>query len=114
MILISLFILIGIFLISLKFDLIVLNQLTKSHKIHFTILAFINFMIIAKSIVIAWEGNDKGIILVIFVYFTLLILNGLVWLILKILKKPENKIYKMMTICLVILLIPSLILASIY
>jgi len=113
-ILISLIIVAVIILFAIKFSFIGLNQLTKLNKIHLTIITIINLIIIGKLIGVAWEGNDKAIILVIFGYTTLTILNGLVWLILRILKRPEFKIYKITTIGLAALFIPTLILSSMY
>lgn len=112
--LISVVIIAGIILFAMKFGFTGLNQLTKSNKIHLTILAIINLIVIGKLVGMAWEGNDKAIILVIFGYATLTILNGLVWLTLKILKRPEYKIYKISTIGLAILFIPTLIASSMY
>lgn len=111
---ISVVIIIGIILFAMKFGFTGLNQLTKSYKIHLTILSIINLIVIGKMVGVAWEGNDKAIILIILGYTTLTILNGLVWLVLKILKRPEYKIYKISTIGLTILFMPILIASSIY
>lgn len=88
--------------------------LTNRDKIHLIIISIINLGLIFKLINIAWEGNDKAIILVIFGYPTLIILNGLVWLILGVLKRPESKIYRILTIGLTVLFIPTLIISSMY
>lgn len=112
--LISIVIIAGIILFAIKFGFTGLSQLTKSSKIHLTILSIINLIVIGKLISIAWDGNDKAIILVIFGYPALTIINGLVWLTLAILKRPEYKIYKTSTIGLAILFIPTLIASSMY
>ncbi len=112
--LISVVIITGMILFAMKFGLTGLNELTKSNKIHLIILLIINLLVIGKMLDIAWEGNEKAIILVIFGYSTLTFLNGLVWLTLTILKRPENKIYKISTIGLTILFIPTLIASSMY
>jgi len=88
--------------------------MTKITKIHLTIISLINLTLILKMISIAWEGNDKAIILVIFGYPTLTIVNALVWLTLRLLKRPEFKIYKITTIGLTILFIPTLIASTMY
>ena len=88
--------------------------MTKISKIHLAIISLINLALILKMISIAWEGNDKAIILVIFGYPTLTIVNALVWLTLRILKRPEFKIYKITTAGLGILFIPTLIASSMY
>ena len=88
--------------------------MTKVNKIHLTIISIINLIFVAKIISIVWEGNDKAIILVIFAYPILIIINGLVWLTLRLLKRPEYEIYKMTTIGLAILFIPTLILSCLY
>jgi hypothetical protein len=88
--------------------------LTKKDKIHLIIVSAINLVLILIMLSIAWDGNDKAVILVIFGYPALIIVNGLLWLILRILKRPENKIYKMTTIGLILLFIPTLLISSMY
>ena len=88
--------------------------MTKTAKIHLIIISVINFGLILKLIGIAWDGNDKAILLVLFGYPVLTILNGLVWLTLGILKRPESKIYRIVTIGLAVLFIPTLIISSMY
>jgi hypothetical protein len=112
--LISIVVIAGIILFAKKFGFTGRIQFTKSNKIHLTILSIINLIIIGKLVSIAWDGNDKAIILVMFGYPALTILNGLIWLILAILKRPEYKIYKTSTIGLAILFIPTLIASSMY
>lgn len=112
--LISIVGIVGIILFAMKFGFTELSQLTKSNKIHLTILSIINLIIIGKLVSKAWDGNDKAIILVIFGYSALTILNGFIWLTLAIIKRPEYKIYKTSTIGLAILFIPTLIASSMY
>ena len=88
--------------------------MTKISKIHLTIISVINLALVVKMISIAWGGNDKAVILVIFGFPILTIVNALVWLTLRILKRPEYKIYKMTTIGLAVLFIPTLIVSSMY
>jgi len=88
--------------------------MTKISKIHLTVISIINLTLILKMISIAWDGNDKAIILVIFGYPALTVVNALVWLILRLLKRPEFKIYKITTLGLAILFIPTLIASSMY
>lgn len=110
----SIVVIAGIILFAMKFGFTGLSQLTKSNKIHLTILSIFNLMIIGKLVGMAWDGNDKAIILVIFGYPALTILNGLICLTLAILKRPEYQIYKTSTIGLAILFIPTLIASSMY
>ena len=112
--LIGIIVIAGLIFLAIKFGFGSLSQLTKSNRIQLTIISIVNLVIIGKLIIIAWEGNDKAIILVIFGYPILMILNGLVWLILGILKRPELNIYKITTLGLAALFIPTLILASMY
>ena len=88
--------------------------MTKNSKIHLTIISLINLTLILKMISIAWEGNDKAILLVIFGFPILTIVNALVWLTLRILKRPEYKIYKITTVGLAVLFIPTLMASSMY
>ena len=88
--------------------------MTKISKIHLTIISLINLALVLKMISIAWEGNDKAIILVIFGYPILTIVNALVWLTFRILERPEFKIYRITTVGLAIIFIPTLIASSMY
>lgn len=63
---------------------------------------------------IAWEGNDKALLIIILGYLILTILNSTVWLILKFLKIQEYFIYKVSTIGLLLLLLPAIIISSLY
>ena len=91
-----------------------LSQLTESSKIHLIILSLFNLIIIGILISMVLDGNDKSIILLILGYPDLTLLNGIIWLILAILKRPEYKIYQTTTIWLCILFIPTLIASSMY
>lgn len=91
-----------------------LSQLTESSKIHLIILSLFNLIIIGILISMVLDGNDKSIILLILGYPALTLLNGIIWLILAILKRPEYKIYQTTTIWLCILFIPTLIASSMY
>jgi hypothetical protein len=88
--------------------------MTKTEKIHLIIISVINFSVIFKLVSSAWNGNDKGIILVIFGYTALTIINGIVWLIFKILKRPEKEIYKITSVGLILLFIPTVIISGLY
>jgi hypothetical protein len=91
-----------------------LSQLTESSKIHLIILSLFNLIIIGILVSMVLDGNDKSIILLILGYPALTFLNGIIWLILAILKRPEYKIYQTTTIWLCILFIPTLIASSMY
>jgi hypothetical protein len=88
--------------------------MTKFTKIQLIIVSLINLTLVLKMISIAWKGNDKAIILVIFGYPTLIILNALIWITLRILKRPEYEIYKLTTIGLAILFIPTILATSMF
>ncbi len=88
--------------------------MTKADKIHLFVISMINLAIIFKLISIAWSGNDKAIILIVLGYPVLIIINGLIWLVLKIIKKQQSKIYKIGTIGLVVLLVPTILISMMY
>lgn len=88
--------------------------MTRVGKIHLAIILTLNLVLVVKMVSVAWQGNDKAIILVLFGYPILIILNGLVWLILRLLKRPEHKIYKIATLGLLALFIPTLFVSSMY
>ena len=86
----------------------------KKDKIHLSIISVINFSLIIKLVVSAWNGNDKAIILVVFGYIALILINSIIWLLLNKLKRPENNIYKIVITGLALLFIPTVIIASLY
>ncbi len=88
--------------------------MTKVDKIHLAIISIVNLALIFKMISIVWQGNDKAIILVLFGYPALIIINALIWLTLKIVKRPEYQFYKMATLVLLALFLPTLIISSLY
>lgn len=88
--------------------------MSKTEKLHLIIISVINFIVIFKLISSAWNGNDKGIILVIFGYTTLIFINGIVWLIFKILKRPEKEIYRITSAWLILLFIPAIVISVFY
>ncbi len=88
--------------------------MTKTEKIHLILISLINFCVIFKLISSAWNGNDKGIILVIFGYIALIIINGIAWLLFKVLKRPEKEIYKITSVGLLLFFIPTVIISCFY
>ncbi len=88
--------------------------MVRTDKRHLTITSIINFGLILKLITITWEGNDKAITLVIFGYLALTIANGVIWMVLKILNRSESRIYRIVTIGLIILFIPTVIVSTVY
>jgi len=84
------------------------------YSIHQAISVFINFFLVGQIIKQVWDGNDKAIILLIFLYPILIIVNSLIWWVLSKKRKKESKIYKLTTIGLIILFLPSLVIASMY
>ena len=99
---------------AIVFGFLSLKKLETSYKIHLAIISIINLVIIGKMINIVWGGNDKTIVLIIFGYPILIILNGLVWMVLKIKNNPVFKVYKFTTLGLVVFFIPILVIASLY
>jgi hypothetical protein len=89
-----------------------LNLLTNSQKIHLIILSIMNLTIIIWLIDSVRVPNDKAMILLIFGYPLLTVLNALILVILNIFKRPEQRIYKMTTISLVVLFFPILFLST--
>ena len=86
----------------------------KAERIHFVIISLLNFSVIFKLVSVAWNGNDKGIILVVFGYVALILVNGIVWLLFTILKRPEKRIYKITCLGLLLLFIPTVIISGLY
>ncbi len=90
------------------------HYMNKASKFHLILVSIVNLAIIARLINMAWDGNDKAILIVIFCYPLVIIANAAVWLILWLTKHPSYKIYKITTIGLLILLIPTICLSSLY
>lgn len=88
--------------------------MTDRQKIHLLLVMMINLVIVGLLIRQAWEGNDKAIILVIFFYPLLILVNAIVWGLLRAFRRAEFKVYRMTTIVLVILFIPAVFLATMY
>lgn len=84
------------------------------NKLHFVIVSVINCALIINLIRLAWQANDKGIILVVFGYPFLIFINGLFWFFLRMLKKRAYKIYRFSTIGLILFFIPAIILSMMY
>lgn len=86
-----------------------IREMTKNHKIHLLICSLINLILILIIITSIREGNDKEVVFLVLSYPILIIVNAFIWLILRIFKRPEYKIYKYPTIGLFIFLIPTII-----
>ena len=76
--------------------------------------SLINLIVVIFLINAAWEGNDKAILLIIVFYPMLIVVNSIVWIVLRILKREDARIYSTMAYCLLILLFPVLFLATLY
>lgn len=81
---------------------------------HAMIVVMINAAFVVWLIKTSWEGNDKAIIALILFYPVLMLVNGLVWMHLSSRRNPASKIYRGMTIGLLIMFLPVLIIASSY
>jgi len=103
----------GIIFFGMRFIFNSLRRLTKSEKTHLILLTLINLIVVLRLIYVVWKGNDKAIILIVFVYPILVILNGLIWVMLKLFKRREHEIYKISTIGLATFFIPTLLLSTI-
>ena len=88
--------------------------MTARQTIHLFLVALINLVIVGILVRQAWEGNDKAIILVIFFYPALIIVNAIVWGILKSVRSPDSAIYRRTTIALLLLFIPVVLVAAMY
>jgi hypothetical protein len=82
----------------------------KNHRIIAFILNLLIVILIFLEIKII--DDDKAIVFFIGYYPVLIILNFLIWLPLKLLKKEQYKIYSQTTIALLALLIPFFIIAT--
>ena len=70
------------------------------------IASLINIGLIAVLIHKAWDGNDKAMILVIFLYPLLAMVNGILWM------STKSKPFMVTTISLLILFLPVLFIAT--
>ena len=70
------------------------------------IAAIVNLCLIVWLIRYAWSGNDKAIIMVIFLYPFLTLVNGVFWMF------SESKAFKVTTLGLLILFFPVLMIAA--
>jgi hypothetical protein len=81
---------------------------------HWIIGSIINLIVIFILVTSAWDGNDKAIILVIVYYPVLVMLNVLVWLLLRLLGRSEAGIYGSLVLILLTLYIPVLLISTLY
>jgi hypothetical protein len=90
-----------------------LQNMKVKENIHLLLAVSINLLIIWQLLRATWEGNDKAIILVIFFYPLLIVVNTILW---QAFRKSSNisRVYKLITIGLTILFLPVLIMATSY
>jgi hypothetical protein len=88
--------------------------MTIAQKVHLAIVGIINLFLVGRMVTVAWNGNDKAIIVIIFGHLLLIFLNALVWMTLKLLKSDVSIVYKITTLSLIVLYIPALMTASLY
>lgn len=88
--------------------------MTDRQKIHLLLNMTINLVIVGLLIRQAWEGNDKAIILMIFVYPLLIIINAIIWGTLRSFRRTESEKYRLTTLALLVLLIPAVLIATMY
>ena len=70
------------------------------------IASLVNMGMIVFLVHQAWDGNDKAIILIIFLYPLMALVNGLLWM------STKSKAFMVTTISLLILFLPVLFIAS--
>ncbi|MEJ8757755.1 hypothetical protein WG947_12140 [Pontibacter sp. H259] len=82
-------------------------------NIHLVIAITINLLLVWQLLKSTWEGNDKAVTFVIFFYPLLILMNALLW---QVLRKHSNvsRVYKFITIGLIILFLPVLIMSTSY
>jgi hypothetical protein len=87
------------------------QKMNTSSKIHLIITSLINLALIFWMVSIVWLGNDKAVLVIIFSYPILTIVNALIWIVLRLLKHSHFKVYKVTTLSLLALLIPTGVIA---
>ena len=80
----------------------------KKHRVIASLVNLIAIFIILSNIK---KINDSHAIILFVFYILLILVNSLVWVILKLLKKKQSEIYGQTTLMLIVLFIPLLILA---
>jgi hypothetical protein len=81
---------------------------------HLIFASIVNLCLVGFLIRATWDGNDKAIVLTVFLYPLLILLNLIMWMTLSSRKKPESRIYRAITIALIVLFLPVLIMATSY
>jgi heme/copper-type cytochrome/quinol oxidase subunit 4 len=88
--------------------------MTEKEINHLIFASIINLILVGLLVKTSWDGNDKAIIFVIFFYPILILVNLVIWMTLSSKRKDESKIYRAITIGLIILFLPVLIIATWY
>lgn len=88
--------------------------MTPKVKAHFVVAVAVNLLLVSFILKATWDGNDKAIILVLFLYPIIILINSLVWWALNKKHKSASKIYRAITLGLIVLFLPVLMLASSY
>jgi hypothetical protein len=87
--------------------------MTTNFLIHRTIVFSVNIAIIVLIILRVYQiNNDKGILLIIFLYPLIVLINLIIWLSLRIFKNEHSVIYKQSLLGLLILFIPTIIIGT--
>jgi hypothetical protein len=82
--------------------------MTDSEKIQSVLGVPVNLIVVGFLIKQAWDGNDKAIILVMFFYTLLILINFVIgWII-------RSRVYRAIAIALLVLFLPVLIISSWY
>jgi hypothetical protein len=90
------------------------EHLSNSFKVHLVLAGLINAIFIGRLVLIVWNGNDKAIVVLLFYYSSLLLLNAFIWFIFYLFKLEHFFIYKIMTIALAILFIPTVLVSCLF
>lgn len=56
------------------------RKMTDDEKSHLALASLGNLTVVGLLIRSAWSGNDKAIILMIFLYPLLILINGIIWM----------------------------------
>lgn len=83
-------------------------------RYHFLLVMLINLILVVLLVYKVWTGNDKAPILFLFVYPLLMLANLSVWAILKLMRRPTSIVYLTAVKLLLLLLLPTIFVFSLF
>jgi hypothetical protein len=84
-------------------------------NLHFGIALLINIILVGLMINYVWSSDsDKSIFIFIIFYPVLILLNLIIWIMMRMGKDTRYHIYKWMTIALIVGFIPATIMVGLY